>query len=228
MTTTTLYVTASGDDAEEEFGQVNLAGDFPSVTENFLSGLIFPAVPIPPGATVATALLLIVPYSVDSDTPNLTIRGEIDPAAWSEAVEYDLTDRAKTSEGVIWNEAAVYAGAGVYATSPNLAAVIQEIIDYGGWLENGDIGLYLIDRGLGGVLTFYAYDFGPNTYPPALFLEWTVPVITGELDYGWPGDYWPDEYWAEYWPDYGTATPGTSMGPIAFMHLQRMHRRSSL
>lgn len=41
------------------------------------------------------------------------------------------------------------------------------------------------------------------------------------LDYGWPGDYWPDEYWSEYWPDYGEAAPPETIIPIIMHHLKQ-------
>lgn len=38
------------------------------------------------------------------------------------------------------------------------------------------------------------------------------------MDYAWPGDYWPDAYWAEYWPDYGAGGP-VAVIPVIYYHL---------
>lgn len=225
MATATIYVTAADDDGYEsssgesllDVGEINVNAGAP------LAGFILRAVPVPPTATVSAAYFRGVVVNDSLDSPNLTIRGELSPADYTGA-DFEFSSRAKTSAGVVWNESDIYGGAGVYVTSPNLAAVFQEIIEYGGWAENGDIALYLIDRGLGGGLRVYDYDHGPGTYPPFVFLEWTAPVVVGELDYGWPGDYWPDEYWAEYWPDYGTDVPAGGAA-TKWMHYQRQRRR---
>lgn len=170
-----VYVTASADDATEEDTTVSITPPTVTAEAGFLSGVIFRNVPIPAGSTVTAATLDGVIFeAVSNDDPNLTIRGEINPAAFSEAVESDLTNRTKTSAGVVWSASNVNPGAGLYVSSPDISTVIQEIID-GAWTAGDDIGLYLIDRGLGGAIYIYAYDYGPNTYPPRLTLEWTGP-----------------------------------------------------
>lgn len=224
MTTATIII-ASGDAADETYaGAVTVADDQTRIGGLYaLAGYIFRTSPIPAGATVQTALFLDAQASdLDSGDPqtiNVIIRGGWNPADFAETTD-NISDQPKTTAYVSHDETVTPVN---IITFPNMAAVIQEIVDYTGYAENDDIALFLIDAGSS---DFAIY--GLDTYELTLFLQWTIPVITGELDYGWPGDYWPDEYWSEYWPDYGTATPGTSMGPIAFMHLQRMHRRSSL
>lgn len=39
------------------------------------------------------------------------------------------------------------------------------------------------------------------------------------LTYGWPGDFWPDGYWAEYWPDYGEPVV-SAIVPLVVHHLK--------
>ena len=43
------------------------------------------------------------------------------------------------------------------------------------------------------------------------------------MTFAFPDDYWPANYWSEYWPDYGTSTP-TGVA-VLFMYYQQMRRR---
>lgn len=215
MATTTLYVAAHSDTAQEEDTGVTVAPSllYASNGDYALVGLIIRAVPVPPGSALHAAVLGIVPYA-GSDDPNLTIRGEIDPADFAE-VGYNLSDRTKTAAGAVWAAVDIYAGAGVYVSSPDVSPVVREITGAAGWAEGDDIAFYLLDRGLGGYLMIYAWESG--TTEPRLYLEWTPPQT-----FAYPDDYWPTGYWPEYWPDYGTATTGAA---VAFMYYQRMRRR---
>ena len=215
MATTTIYVAAHSDTAKEEDTSVFVAPTYLEAGDGdyVMGGFIIRTVPVPPGSALHAAVLGIVPYA-GSDDPNLTIRGEIDPADFAE-VGYNLSDRTKTAAGAVWAAVDIYAGAGVYVSSPDVSAVVREIIGATGWAEDDDIGFYLLDRGLGGYLAAYAWESG--TAAPRLYLEWTPPQA-----FAFPGDYWPTGYWPEYWPDYGTATTGAA---VAFMYYQRMRRR---
>ena len=75
-------------------------------------------------------------------------------------------------------------GTGV-KSSPDISAVLNEIVGAEGWAEGDDLALFLIDSGAGGNFVFAAYENA--TYPPAqLVVEWafvtsidvTVPLDT--------------------------------------------------
>lgn len=224
MPTATITI-ATGDAAyETTTGVVTVADDETRIGSLYeLAGYIFRTSPVPPGATVQTALLVNA-YASDLQSPDVqtidvAIRGGWNPADFTTAAD-NVSAQPKTTEYVSYDGTVTPID---LIPFPNIAAVIQEIVNYTGYAENDDIAVFVIDAGTS---DFSVY--GLDTYELSLFLEWTVPVVSGELDFGWPGDYWPDEYWSEYWPDYGTGTPPGSMGAPAFMHLQRMHRRSSL
>lgn len=216
MATTTLYVAAHSDTAKEEEGDVSVAATILEMVEGdlFIGGFIIRAVPVPPGSALHAAGLGVVPYAAGGDNPNLTIRGEIDPADFA-AVDYNLSGRTKTAAGVVWNATGIYAGAGVYVASPDVSPVVREITGAAGWAEGDDIAFYMLDRNLLGYLAIYAWESGAAA--PRLYLEWTPPQT-----FAYPDDYWPTGYWPEYWPDYGTATTGAA---VAFMYYQRMRRR---
>jgi len=195
----------------------------PAAGRQAVAGLRLVAVPLGPGATVSAAYLRIVPTAATAAAPKLTIRGEINPAAFTTA-DGELSGRTMTAAEVEWDAGNVWAGAGVVVGSPDISAVIQEIIDDGAWAEEGEIGLYLIDSGEGGGLTFLPYDYGPGTSPPALILEWVSGAPSTELSFAWPYDYWPEGYWAEYWPDIGEAPPATGAA-VKFVFYARQRRR---
>jgi hypothetical protein len=157
--------------------------------------------------------------SSTNDTPNLTIRAEGRPAALATTTN-NLSSRTKTIEGVVWNENLASAG-NEYRSTPDFAAVVQEVVDDPLWEEGDDIAIFLIDNGAGGLLRVSMRDSG-TAQEPELYLAWEAAAVSGGLTYAWPSDYWPDEYWAEYWPDYGTETPPTSsIIPLVMHHLKQ-------
>lgn len=234
MSTAFLYAYPGDDDAiESAAGVVTLTDEFAEVSAAVpIIGLIFRLVPVPPGSTVTASLLRVGPTGDPEDAPdrnpNLTIRGELHPADFTTTAN-SLSARAKTAAGVVWEQSAAWEGIEAYVASPDISAVIQEIIDFGTWAEDDDLALFLIDRGFGGAYEIYLAEFGPGTVPAELFIEWTPPpVVEEELNYAWPHDYWPAAYWPEYWPDYGTASPPAGGVAVKYMHYQRQRRRRAL
>ena len=213
---TVPVVTGNDDAVETSAGSVSLTNTSGNVNSSDpVLGLIFRSVPIPPGDVVTESYVNLYLISTSNDTPNLTARAEINPADFA-ATSNNLSGRTKTAEGVVWNENLAISGAG-FQSSVDFAAVIQEIVDDGGWSENDDIAIFLIDNGGGGLLRINTYDAG-GIYAPELYVAWTA---AGELTYAWPGDYWPDAYWSEYWPDYGVGSPPSGIIPLVMHHLKQ-------
>ena len=211
-----VYVADTSNDRIQKFTSPQAAG-------TALAGMRFQAVPVPPGATMLSAYLLVVPADAAAAVPKVTIKGEADAAAFTTAAN-NLSGRTMTTAAVAWSAGNVYTGAGLYVGSPDLSDVVQEIIDDGAWTENGDLALYLIDTDEGGGLMLYAYDYGPNTYPPGLLLTWETPAPSGTMTFAWPSDYWAAEYWSEYWPDIGGGGGGGGVA-VKYMYYQRRRRQ---
>ena len=141
-TTVEVRVAANSDDAEENpSGSVNLgSSDLEMVYDNGRQtvGVRFSGVAIPPRAMVERAY---VQFKVDepaSSSTLLTIWGQDHGnAPRFAAVSRDISSRTKTTAFAEWSPAAwVRAGyAGPAQQTEDIAAVIQEIVDRGDWVE---------------------------------------------------------------------------------------------
>ena len=180
----TLDIATDGDDGAELPGgetPPDLGGTLLWAGSGYTVGLLFRNVAIPPGATVTGAALNVVSSFTSSDNPNLTIRGQFNPADFVET-EGNFSNRTMTTAAVSWVASDI--GTGV-KSSPDISAVLNEIVGAEGWAEGDDLALFLIDSGAGGNFVFAAYENA--TYPPAqLVVEWafvtsidvTVPLDT--------------------------------------------------
>ena len=220
MSETTLSLAAGGDDGyQASDNSVMLSSTSANCNSTqLIIGMIFREVPVEQGDTVLPSHLNVYCISSANDTPNLTIRAEINPADFA-ATTNNMGGRTKTAAGVVWNANLASSGA-QYHETPDIAAVIQEVVDDPGWVAGGDIAIYFIDNGGGGLLRISMRDSG-TTQEPELYLAWEA-AAGGELTYAWPSDYWPAAYWAEYWPDYGTETPPATIIPLVMHHLKQM------
>lgn len=117
---------------------------------------LFADVPLPAGATVVHTYLRL--YTFTYDDPNLTARAQKSnsPAALS-ATSGDISGRVLTDNGVVWNASNI--GLNRYNDSPDLAAVLQEVINLPGWSEGAsDVLFVLNDNGAGGHIRFNMAD----------------------------------------------------------------------
>jgi hypothetical protein len=128
-------------------------------------GLRFKDIDIPPGASVLNASVQFTVDETDSGATDMTIRGEdTDNAPVFTTSTNNISNRSTTAASVIW-EAADWTGvgdAGVEQQTPNLAAIIQEIIDRPGWTANNS--LVIIMNG-SGERTAESYDGSPAGAP---------------------------------------------------------------
>ena len=219
MSETTLSVAAGTDDGYElSDGSVTLGSTSANCNASQpIIGMIIRDVPAGQGDDIDEARVNVYCISSANDTPNLTIRAERQPANLA-ATTNNLSSRTKTAAGVAWNQNLASSGAQYHAT-PDIAEVIQEVVDAPGWTAGDDIAIFFIDNGAGGLLRISMRDSGA-TQEPELYLAWTE--ASSELTYAWPDDYWPDAYWPEYWPDYGTSEPPAgSIIPLVMHHLEQ-------
>jgi hypothetical protein len=172
MPTVTLQVSQSTDDADELTGttQTNLT----SVTvasevtgfEPTHGGFRFQNVPIPGSSLIFIESAYLKPVLIsDAATGNqddaaCDIYGHAaDNSATFTGGGADITGRARTTASVAWDEDDL--GDGLErVVSPNLRAIIQEIIDRPGWSLGNSLSLLLIGRiqGSAKTATFESYD----------------------------------------------------------------------
>lgn len=149
-------VAASQDDCERGYGtsggfwltSIVQAGWYSAAYAQWSSGFRFQAVPIPQGATILSATLELCGYSNLSTTVVRTrIRGEDvdDAAAFSNQANWDTRFPGNvTAAQVDWDGIGAWAADSWY-TSPDISAVIQEIVDRGGWVTGNDLVIFWDD-----------------------------------------------------------------------------------
>jgi hypothetical protein len=123
----------------------------PVAGSNQLIGLRFTNITIPAGATITSATLQFTPRNPpnfegapvhnNSGPTNLVIQAQAatNPPTFSTATN-NISSRPKTTASVNWNVPAWTAGpATADSTSPNLSAVVQEVVNQSGWSSGNSI-----------------------------------------------------------------------------------------
>jgi Bacterial Ig domain len=134
-------------------------------------GLRFTGIGAPPGAHIANAY---VQFQVDEATTgptNLVVRAQAsDNAPAFTTTNFNLTTRATTSASTGWVPAQwpTVGARGAAQRTPNLAPVLQEVVDRPGWSGGG--ALVLVITGSGARVA-EAFD---GTFAPILHIEYTA------------------------------------------------------
>lgn len=173
-----VRVASGADDAEEALaGNVSLGSSDLELTSDGGAeqtvGIRFASVDIPEGATVTSATVQFQVDESDSVPTDLTISGEAadNPPSFTNS-SGDVGSRALTTASVTWAPLA-WSGAGTAGPdqrTPNLSAVIQEIVDRPGWAPGNAIVIIVSGTG---VRTAESFDGDPQG-APLLQVEYTT------------------------------------------------------
>ena len=176
--TLNVPVSIVSDDAEENNanGVVDLASsDLELVVDKTLVqtvGLRFTGMTIPAGASITNAYVQFTVDEPKSAAASLTVRGErsLNPPTYT-AAAFNVTSRPDTAASVAWSPSAwtPVGAAGVAQRTPNLSAIVQEIVSQAGWSPGNAIALTIAGTG---VRTAAAFNGGP---PAILHVELTAP-----------------------------------------------------
>ena len=141
-----VRVNAANDDAEENLNDNSIdlgSSDLELGNEGEgnpqLVGMRFANVNVPQGATVLSASLQFTVDEGDRDSgpTDLTITGELTSNALAfTATAGDITSRGQTTAAAAWNSVAPWDTDGHVTAaqrSPDIASVVQEIVDQPGW-----------------------------------------------------------------------------------------------
>ena len=166
---------AGSDDAEENgAGTVSLtSSDLELVTDGTAVqtvGVRFAGVAIPQGATVTNAYIQFVVDEAQSEATTLTLKAQAaDTAATFTTAAANVSSRPRTSAAVSWTPAAWTAvgAAGADQRTPNLAALVQEVVNRPGWASGNALALIITGSGH---RTAVAYNGGAGN-APLLHLE---------------------------------------------------------
>ena len=169
-------ISSSEDDGyafENEFQ--NLAFDFLKVGPSnfyplpyYVSGMVFREVNVPQGAQIVSARLKICSHNAHlTDDVFGTIEAEDSDSAVAFSIFSSVNDRPKTSASVDWDLIESWSP-NTWYESPDIAEVIQEVINRGGWSKGNSLALLYSTRTRdGGYRQFSSYDRGID-YAPKL------------------------------------------------------------
>jgi hypothetical protein len=140
---------------------------------NQVVGMRFSGVSIPKGATITNAYLQFKVDETSTEATTLSIKGERSPNALAFTnTARNLSTRLRTTKAVSWSPSSwktlKVMGAG--QRSPNLAPVIQEIVNQTGWTSGNS--LVMIITGSGHRVA-EAYEVDPGG-APLLHIEYTI------------------------------------------------------
>ncbi len=153
-------------------------------------GMRFNNLNIPMGATITNAYIQFTVDESGSATTNLTIQGEDhDNAPPFSTSNFDVSNRTTTTTSVNWSPVpwTVIGEAGTDQQTPDLSAIVQEIVNRPGWTPNNSMVLTVTGTGTGkrtaesydGVpssapVLHISYDLGVGNSPPTV--NWTNPT----------------------------------------------------
>lgn len=148
-----LRVAASSDDAEElASGSMYLnSTDLELVRDgsNQTIGLRFNGVAVPQGATITRAYIQFRTDETSSETTSLTLRGEAADNAVAFSSADRISPRARTVSAVSWSPPSwsTSGQAGASQQTPDLAAIIQEIVSRAGWQSGNSLAIIIVGSG---------------------------------------------------------------------------------
>lgn len=155
-----VRITAGSDDAEEnssnnvtitssDLDMMLDSGGATNVT-NLLIGVRFPGLAIPPEAVITNAHLQFETDENHVATPQLTIQGEtVDSALAFAPSKRNLSNRPRATATVTWTPPAWtrIGDAGPDQRTPDLAAILQEVVSRPGWASGNAIALLISGSG---------------------------------------------------------------------------------
>ncbi len=171
-------MTAAGsDDAEESAsGSVSLTStDLELVHDSSdqTVGMRFAGVNIPQGATIVNASVQFVVDETTSETTTLTFQAQAsDNAPTFTATANNISSRPGTTASVPWSPAAwnTLDQAGPDQRTPNLAPVVQEIVDRPGWTSGNALAILITGSGKRVARSYERDVYGA----PYLHIEYTL------------------------------------------------------
>jgi hypothetical protein len=155
LVTIDVQVGASSDDAEERAdGRVSRgSSDLELVYDrggDQTVGMRFNGISIPPGATITGAYIQFQVDSTHSDPTSLTIQGEdVDNAATFVKINGNISSRSRTAAAVAWapNPWLTVGEAGPDQQTPDIAPLIQEIVNRPGWTSGNSLVVIITGTG---------------------------------------------------------------------------------
>lgn len=163
-----VAISSPSDDAEESPSRGNMYLDYNEIylgngNSSWDTGLRFTGLNIPKGATITGAYIQMTTYAASSMYTNLTITGlDADNASTFSNIRRNISSRSVTSASANWIPDAWYTQgeAGPAQRTPDLSAIVQEIVSRPGWSSNNALAFKISGNGW---RNFAAYENGPQS-----------------------------------------------------------------
>lgn len=166
-------ISDSRDDAEEDVGatpgpvflsswDLEMVYDPGWAYGDQTTGMRFNGINIPQGATIQSAKITFRANSSQSGASNIQFWGQAaDNASAFTTANFDISSRPKTSASFAWNNVPAWTTGAYYAT-PDLSAIIQEIINRSGWSAGNSLAIITTGAGKRDA---YSYDGSISAAP---------------------------------------------------------------
>jgi uncharacterized protein YjiK len=202
INTIEVRVAAGSDDAEErDLGSMYLTStDLELVFDKSdqTVGMRFSGVHIPQGATIFDAYIQFKVDQANTVDTSLTIRGEYaDNSSTFVSSSYNISSRPLTTVSTSWSPGpwTTIGEAGLNQQTPNIAWVIQEIVDRPGWMSGNALAVIITGTGertaesyegdqAGAPLLHIEYGFGSNNLSPTVSIS--APADGSSFNFGDP------------------------------------------
>ncbi len=188
-------IRTGADDAEERSDRTILTGaDLEMIQDGTAVqkvGLRFAGVALPQAAVIRKAYVQFATDEAQTAAASLTIAGHAtDDAPVFTTASKDVSGRTRTAAAVAWSPAAwpTVGARGVDQQTPDLAAVLQEIVDRPGWSQNNALSLIVTGTG---TRTASAYERGVAK-APVLHVEYGPAPGTEPVNAAPVADAGPD------------------------------------
>jgi hypothetical protein len=169
------------DDAEEvrvngqitrRDGDLNMPDD-PEWQGPQIVALRFQGLPLPPGSIITSASIEFTTDHPQSEPTLLRLQAQAtDNAPAVEWEPYNISSRPRSAAFVSWSYVPAWATRGEAHRTPNLSAIVQEIVNRPGWQE-GNALMFLVTGS--GQRVAVAYDRDPAR-APVLHIEYTSTI----------------------------------------------------
>jgi len=180
QTSLEIQVAADSDDAEEDSGGgVSLnASDLKLGPQQWV-GLRFNAVTIPQGAIINSAYVEMRATDNNTESTDLTVFGEnVDDASTFSSGSNNLSARSMTVAAVDWSSVESWSK-NQWHNTPDLSAIIQEVVSRTGWSDGNDIVILIRSDDLNGKRLAFSHENAGGNKAAKLHVEYVVDGLLG-------------------------------------------------
>jgi hypothetical protein len=151
-----VRVATGNDDAEERLSNGNVgltSSDLELISDGSnaqLVGMRFTGVAVPNGATITNAYIQFQVDETNTGATNVNIQGEAgDSALQFTSSAYNISSRSKTTTSIPWTPVSwtTVSEAGSDQRTPDISAVVQEIVNRTGWASGNDMVILISGSG---------------------------------------------------------------------------------